>query len=189
MLELHYNPMIGPPMNWARLHHPGMRYLQPSNFSGARQDRFAIMQPHLADRTFPAGVQPYVKLHGSVNWVESNVGSRILVMGGMKAVSINRFPILTWYHDEFRKTLLRPDARLMVIGYGFGDAHINDAIANGLNAGLKLFVVDPHALDVIKKDLRIGGRRKQIIGLSTKPLTETFGGNRYAHSELSKFFT
>lgn len=189
LIELHYNPVLGLPMNWGGLRHPGMRYIQPYRPSGTPHDKFAIMEPNPADKTFPVGVQPYVKLHGSVNWVESNVGSRILIMGGMKTVSIGRFPILTWYHEEFRRMLSRPDARLMVIGYGFGDAHINDAIAEGLKAGLKLFIVDPFALDVIKKDPRIEGARKQIIGISNRRLTETFGGNRYAHSELSRFFT
>ena len=62
-------------------------------------------------------MQPYIKLHGSYNWVEGSAGSRILVMGGQKAVNIGRFPLLTWYHQEFRNFLNRPGAKLMVIGY------------------------------------------------------------------------
>jgi hypothetical protein len=189
LIELHYNPMIGPPMNWGRLHLPGMKYLQPYRLGGTLHDKFTIMEPNPTDNTFPTHAQPYVKLHGSVNWVESNVGSRILIMGGQKAVSIGRFPILKWYQDEFRNILLRPNARLMIIGYGFGDSHINDAIAEGLQAGLKIFVVDPLALDVIKKDSRIDGApRKQFIGFSNRPLTRIFGGDRYGHAEVSKFF-
>ena len=48
--------------------------------------------------------------------------------GGEKAVSINQFSILSWYHKEFRNKLMRSGARLMVIGYSFSDTHINDAI-------------------------------------------------------------
>lgn len=189
LLELHYNPPIGPPMNWARLNLPGMRYLQGYRPGGTLHDKFAIMEPNPPFTTFGTGAQPYVKLHGSVNWVESNMGKRILIMGGQKAVSIGRFPVLQWYHDEFRKMLLRPDARLMVIGYGFGDSHINDAIADGLKAGLKIFVVDPYALDVINKDPRIDGTpRIQFIGMSTRSLKQVFGSDRYGHAELSKFF-
>jgi hypothetical protein len=130
-----------------------MRYMPHFRPSGARQDKFALMEPHPPFGTLPgSGAQPYVKLHGSVNWVESNVRKRILIMGGQKAVSIGRYPILTWYHDEFRKMLLRPSARLMVIGYSFSDTHINDAIVDGLTAGLKLYVVDPFALKVLKND-------------------------------------
>jgi hypothetical protein len=189
LIELHYNPGLGPPMNWGRLHLPGMRFQPTHRPGGTLHDKFAIMEPNPTDNTLPAHAQPYVKLHGSVNWVESNVGSRILIMGGQKAVSIGRFPILKWYHDEFRKMLRRPSARLMVIGYGFGDSHINDAIADGLQSGLKLFVADPYALDVIQKDPRIDGApRKQFIGFSNRPLTRIFGGDRYGHAEISKFF-
>jgi len=189
LLELHYNPMIGPPMNWARLNIPGMRFVQPYRPGGTLHDKFALMEPNPTDRAFPTSAQPYVKLHGSVNWVESNVGSRILVMGGEKTVTIGRFSILTWYQEEFRKRLLQPGAQLMVMGYGFGDTHINDAIADGLQAGLKLFVVDPFALDVIKRDSRIDDAApRQLMGLSTRPLKETFGGDRYGHAELTRFF-
>jgi hypothetical protein len=76
----------------------------------------------------------------------------------------------------------------MVIGYSFSDAHINDAIATGLKAGLKLFVVDPCALDVLKKDPRVGAARSQLIGFSPRSMSNIFGGDRVAHARLSKFF-
>jgi SIR2-like domain len=188
LLEQHYNPMIGPPMNWGHLQLPGTRLMPRFQPSGARQDKFALMEPNPPFRTFGSGAQPYVKLHGSVNWVESNMGKRILIMGGQKAVSIGRYPILTWYHDEFRKMLLRPSAKLMVIGYSFSDSHINDAIVDGTAAGLKLFIVDPFALKVLKNDPRIGSARSSLIGYSDRPLKTTFGGDRYAHAQVSKFF-
>lgn len=188
LLEQHYNPHIGPPMNWGHLQCPGMRYMQPYTPTGSRHDKFAIMEPHPPFATIPgSGAQPYVKLHGSVNWVESNRGKRIIIMGGAKAVSIGRFPVLTWYHDEFRRMLARPSARLMVIGYSFSDEHINDAIVDGLASHLKLFVVDPTPFQAIDRDKRID--RKQIIGMMNTPLKDIFGGNRYAHTEISKFFS
>jgi hypothetical protein len=58
------------------------------------------MEPNPSDFTMPPTVQSYVKLHGSVNWVESSIGQRVLIVGGQKAVSIGRYPILTWYHEE-----------------------------------------------------------------------------------------
>jgi SIR2-like domain len=188
LLEQHYNPHIGPPMNWGHLQLPGMRFMPPFQPSGARQDKFAVMEPNPPFRPFGSGAQPYVKLHGSVNWVESNMGQRILIMGGQKAVSIGLFPILTWYHEEFRKMLLRPSARLMIIGYSFSDSHINDAIAEGLKSGLKLFIIDPHAMDALTKDPRIAAARSQLIGFSVRPLDKTFGGDRVAHGQVSRFF-
>lgn len=188
LLEQHYNPHIGPPMNWGRMNIPGMRFMRPFNPTSARQDKFAVMEPNPPFTNFGHGAQPYVKLHGSINWSESNVGKRILIMGGQKAVSIGRYPILTWYHEEFRKMLTRPLAKLMVIGYSFGDTHINDAIVEGLATGLKLFIIDPYALKALQNDLRIGRARSALLGFSDRSLRTTFGGDRYAHDQVLRFF-
>jgi len=188
LIEQHYAPVVGGALNWGRLHLPGVKYMPGFTPTGARHDKFAMMEPNPSDFTMPTSVQPYVKLHGSVNWVESSVGQRLLIMGGQKAVSIGRYPLLTWYHAEFRKMLLRPSARLMVIGYSFSDGHINDAIADALKQGTELFIVDPYALDVLKKDPRIAAARSQLIGFSPRPISRTFGGDRLARGQLSKFF-
>jgi len=182
-MELHYIPLVGG-HNSGRANLPGVKYLN-SYRSGTKHDCFALMDPNPADFKIGPGVQPYIKLHGSVNWVSAP--DRVIIMGGEKVVAIYRFPLLNWYHQEFRKMLQRPEARLMVIGYGFGDAHINDAIVDGLKNGLKLYVVDPAGLRVLDNDRRISPFRSQLIGISTKSLKETFGGNRYEHSQLVKF--
>jgi hypothetical protein len=145
------------------------------------------------------GIQPYIKLHGSCNWSDGDTGGRILIMGGHKAVNIGQFPILTWYHDEFRRFLLRPDARLMVIGYSFSDTHINAAIGEGVDKGLKLFIIDPAGVDVLdnKRKKVIGSRREQhmevlarsVIGASRRPLTSTFNGDVVEHQRVMKFFS
>jgi hypothetical protein len=188
LLEIHYDPQIGPPMNWGRINTPGIRPMQPYNPGGTLHDRFAIMEPHPPFTDFGHGAQPYVKLHGSVNWVETNRGKRILIMGGQKAVSIGLHPILTWYHEQFRQMLTRPSAKLMVIGYSFSDSHINDAIVKGIAAGLKLFIIDPYAMKALQNDPRIGKARSAVIGYSDRPLKTTFGGDRYAHNQVSAFF-
>jgi hypothetical protein len=84
--------------------------------------------------------------------------------------------------------LARPSARLMVIGYSFSDTHINDAIVDGIAAGLKLFVIDPFALKALQNDPRIGKARSALIGYSDRSLKTTFGGDRYAHNQVSRFF-
>ncbi|RTE88092.1 MULTISPECIES: hypothetical protein [Bradyrhizobium] len=110
-------------------------------------------------------------------------------MGGEKAVSIGLYPNLKWYHDQFRGILLRRSARLLIIGYSFSDAHINDAIVEGLANGLKISIVDPYALSALKRDPRIEKKRSEsVIGISTRPLTATFGGDRNAHAQISQFF-
>ena len=41
-----------------------------------------------------------------------------------------------------RARLSAPDTHLMVIGYSFGDPHINDAIHTAATKGLKLFIIN-----------------------------------------------
>src|SRR6202022_5210490 len=71
--------------------------------------------------------QPYIKLHGSSNWTDES-GKELLVMGGDKLSIIDQFPILKWNHERFKEYLSRPSTRLMVVGYSFGDLHINQTI-------------------------------------------------------------
>ena len=80
-------------------------------------------------------------------------------MGGNKAGSIKRFPVLDKYHAEFRRRLCEPSARLMIVGYSFADAHINEFIVEGVDHDLKLFIIDPLGVDVIDKR----NRRASII--------------------------
>ena len=75
----------------------------------------------------PANSQPYYKLHGSSNWRTAE-GGRLLVAGGNKIRTIRSLEILRLYLTEFERRLAIPDTRLMVIGYGFQDNHINEAI-------------------------------------------------------------
>jgi hypothetical protein len=62
-----------------------------------------------------------------MNWQDPN-GRHLLVMGGNKPTTVGRYPILMWYQEKFVEMLSRPNARLMVIGYGFGDDYINRLI-------------------------------------------------------------
>jgi hypothetical protein len=136
----------------------------------------------------PGRPAPCRKLHGSVNWKDGSHGGNMLIMGGAKAASIDKFEILKWYHREFRQMLERPDARLMVIGYSFTDEHINDAMLAGMAKGLKLFIIDPYGHKVLDVDKRFDPYKHQLIGISRKPLTEAFGGNRPENNNLWRFF-
>jgi hypothetical protein len=199
LLEQKYLPSVGPP-KWGRGHQPGLKYPAGWCPTGTAHDRVAVMEPNPSDFTLAPGTQPYIKLHGSCNWNESPSGGRILIMGGQKALSINQFPLLTWYHDEFKRYLMRPEARLMIIGYSFSDAHINQAILDAVTGSqLKLFLVEPAGEKVLdKRDPRAqipdhpGELMLQIprrlIGMSQVPLSSTFNGNLVEHANLSRFF-
>lgn len=199
LLEQKYIPLVGPP-KWGRAHLPGIKYLGSPQLTGSVYDRIAVMEPNPGDFQMPPGIQPYIKLHGSCNWNDGPSGGRILIMGGQKAVSIGQFPILTWYHQQFRNMLMRAGARLMVIGYSFSDAHINDAIMVAIKRGdLKLFLVDPAGDKILdKRDPRamipdhpgplLDTIPPRIIGISQRPISTTFNSDIVEHGNLCRFF-
>jgi hypothetical protein len=174
--------------------------MNPSAVTGAVQDKFAMMEPNPSDLQLSPSIQPYIKLHGSVNWMESNMGQRMLIMGGAKTALINRFPLLKWYQDEFREALIQPGARLMIMGYSFSDEHINDTIFTAAKDGdLKLFIVDPGGVNIIDKRDKTAAipipkeefqevLERRIIGVSTRPISSTFNDDTVENGRLAKFF-
>ena len=75
-------------------------------------------------------------------------------MGGNKPTAMQRHPILTWYAEKFAEAVSKPNARLMIIGYGFRDAHINRMIYEGWQKGgntLSMFIVQPDGREILKK--------------------------------------
>jgi hypothetical protein len=95
----------------------------------------------------------YVKLHGSYGWMAKD-SSEAMVIGHEKTGMIARDPLLAWYSSLFEQVLHEGDRNLLVIGYGFGDEHINSTIKNAIcNSGLKLFVISPKAPEDFRRDL------------------------------------
>jgi hypothetical protein len=104
----------------------------------------------------------YIKLHGSCNWQSANGQSR-MVLGQGKSQQIEGEPLLARYFDLFKNALGSNDTRLLVIGYGFGDAHINSAIADTIAGnGLELFVLSPQPPAKFKDDLERRERGPEI---------------------------
>jgi hypothetical protein len=198
LLELHYLDQVVSE-KWNGIMIPGVKPLGSATAVPIQFARIAPQQPDGDNFKLPPRIQPYIKLHGSCNWNDGTSGGRIPIMGGQKAININQFPILTWYHQQFREFLLRPDARLMVIGYSFSDAHINKAIEDGIEKGLKLFIIGPRGVDVLDKRQKepVGRGRDDymdkltpnIIGASRRPLTSIFFDDVVEHGRVMKFFT
>lgn len=84
----------------------------------------------------------YIKIHGSYRWKSSQDGNA-LVIGYDKAGSIAEEPLLNWYLELFNEVLKTQNIKLVVVGYGFMDAHINNVIADAAKTGLELHVVNP----------------------------------------------
>lgn len=119
-----------------------------------------------------------IKLHGSYNW-RSGRDKRVLVVGGAKSAQINEFDLLRRYLEIFERVLNKGSLRLMVIGYGFGDDHINGIIARAVrDSGLRLFVIDVRDARALRDGLVSKEHGdiifKAITGFSHSPLTATF---------------
>jgi hypothetical protein len=98
---------------------------------------------------------------------------------------IRKHVVLLWYYDLFTRFLNRGDARLMVIGYGFGDEHINEAIRQaGRTAKLKcIFLLDPVGRAILNKSshlpVKVHDDLEDVpsLGGSTRTLSRIFGGD------------
>ena len=87
----------------------------------------------------------------------------------------------------------------MVIGYSFGDPHINDAIQTATTNGLRIFITDPLGVDVIDKrntraqipqpvtDL-MHALMPRIIGASRRPLNEIINSDPVENEKVRRFF-
>lgn len=83
----------------------------------------------------------YVKLHGSQKWVAGD-GRDTKILGINKREAIERIPLLKWYFSLFEQALYRPNVKLIVIGYGFKDEHINNCIFKAVTEHrLKLYIL------------------------------------------------
>lgn len=93
------------------------------------------------------------KLHGSLNFVKDandkiyidNSGSKasenLLIYPSMdKYLSSRKAPYIS-YLDRLRKYLVDKEKIVFVLGYSFGDDHINEVIVNGLNSNHRLSVI------------------------------------------------
>jgi len=102
-----------------------MRPIEEPSLRGELRDRFNV-----------------IKLHGSFNWRTADARTHF-VMGTNKDKQIQESSLLSWYFEIFKKVLSVGGVRLMIAGYGFGDEHVNEIIANAFDQhNLVLFIWD-----------------------------------------------
>lgn len=151
----HISPTHHPPV------HPGVPHMRMTHFSGHSRN-IGYFTPNIPPYTeqwdetplpflstisddFERKIHPvnYVKLHGSFNWRRES-GNHEMVIGTEKTRQINASPLLDWYSEIFRAVLNADvQVRLLIIGYSFWDAHINEAIAKSVrDKGTLLYVID-----------------------------------------------
>ena len=206
LLEHQYlvaNFQTGPYRTWAGHSLPGMQpALRPSDedFQYWSKGRW-IPQPE-AKFALESSKQALIKLHGSSNWV-GTAGSPLMVIGGQKVREIQLHPILSWYSRLFDDALGQPNTRLMIIGYGFRDSHVNDVISRAVtNHALEIFVIAPHGSDqaralnptrhvgLVQAPTPLEGVfERSLIGASRRPLQEIFGHDRIEFAKVDRFFS
>lgn len=119
----------------------------------------------------------YIKLHGSYRW-SSQDGSDGMVIGTTKDKLIAKEPLLKWYFELFKSVLSLPGRNLLVIGYGFGDQHINKVIQTAIEScGLRLFVVSPMRPTDFRDSLVIPSHLRSVPPTPTPLLAEIYPEN------------
>jgi hypothetical protein len=145
------------------------------------------------DFSFIPNLQPYYKLHGSIDIQDGR--NMMLILGGNKEVDIAKHSLLESYHAQFEWWLNMPRARLMIIGYSFADAHINRMIFSAIeNRGLKLFLVGPDGTKTIGSNPSLPLNPRQqikdaIVGASRRSLRNTLSGRDMVElMKIERFF-
>jgi hypothetical protein len=199
LLEEHYLDagieLLEPKKRWSGTSLPG---IATRNDSGKRYQ--GMLQPR--EKDFDADLhkntQPYFKLHGSSNWITPT--GRLIVMGGDKALAIDRDPILKWSNGKFHEYLHKPETRLLIIGYGFLDKHINAHLESAASmTDFKVFIVDPNGVDAIDPPRPPGtigsgpstlmsALRPRIVGASRRRLSDSFGTDGVEFGKIWRFF-
>ena len=153
-----------------------------------------------AEFTIDPHSQQLYKLHGSSNW-RYHDGRDMLIMGGAKAREIGQTPILNWYATKFEGLICAPGAKLMVIGYGFRDEHINATIKYAVERGLRLFIIAPEGAELARRmnPTRAPGQiavetpaeamfEQALVGASRRSLRAIFGDDTAEFSKVMRFF-
>ncbi len=126
----------------------------------------------------------YVKLHGSYGWKSSD-GSNQLVVGTTKESLIQKEPILQGYFDSFKSVIKEGGKKVLIIGYGFRDVHINAALLDGVeNHGLQIYILSTQPPAALRQQIEHGHYYakgildKGLKGYFQKSLLEVFPKNQ-----------
>jgi hypothetical protein len=193
LLEFHYNA-AHQPGRWIGSYYPG---IEPEVATPLNAGEVVRVERRVGTiNAVDPRRQPIYKLHGSVEWVDGS-GS-LFVVGGGKEAYIQSKPLLKQYSEVFVEYLRRPKTRLMIIGYGFADEHINRLLveASQSNPSLGFFHVHPEGRDAVHRGARDhvmiydspSTASLPCIGESRRLLTSTFGGDTLEFDKLMRFF-
>lgn len=204
LLEIGYLPQLPQSVNhrWSGFELPGMEPVVTEAVQPHSNRWVGTWRPKNDLKSIApsnGNTQPLYKLHGSSNWV-TDPGENLLVMGGDKTENINGTKILKMYLDEFKRLLIQHRTRLMIVGYGFRDHHINKILNKSAAAGtIRSFIIDPRGIDAPDpywdRPHRLKGAdpefpiQSALIGSSRRPLSRIFGGDIIERDKVLRFFS
>jgi hypothetical protein len=199
LLEQHYFTQgfnLATQTRWDGYDIPGLELLN-SQAHGGVPDHAALFVAKQTDFRLQRGnYQPYIKLHGSSNWMASRTAGLLLITGGVKEADINDSPLLAWYSQLLRERICHASAKIMIIGYGFADEHINKVLVEAAEAGAKFFIVDLIGSDILFKPISRSDPSHNlhqvmslnVIGASRRHLSSTFSNDSVEFHKLARFF-
>lgn len=139
----------------------------------------------------------YVKLHGSYGWKSSD-GSNQLVVGTSKESVIQKESLLREYLNLFKNVIAEGEKKILIIGYGFRDAHINAILSDGVaNHGLEIYILSTQSPSELRYSIEHGNYfAKNILddglrGYFQRPLVEIFPKSQMVtphYKEILKMF-
>lgn len=133
---------------------------------------------------------PYlVKLHGSSHWRSKISKYSHMIIGKQKSGLIKQEPLLHSYYEDIFKNILSESINIWVIGYSFGDEHINSVIQHSLeNYDSSLFIVNIQDLTEFKSKNSSFGSNKvffdKMSGYYPYKLNQLFPINQTKKIEL-----
>lgn len=129
----------------------------------------------------------YIKLHGSYGWLFSSMPQHAMAIGVNKMNIINSEPLLKTYFELFENVLKEGGKKMLIIGYGFNDDHINDILIEAAQEyGLKLYIWTTQSIDSFYKSILDSpklhnGIWPHIIGFFPYSFQEVWSSERIEH--------
>jgi len=119
----------------------------------------------------------YVKLHGSYAW-KGGTAPHLMVLGHGKGQAINGSQLLSWYFKTFDEAISAGNRKILVIGYGFADDHVNAVLSRAVgNTNLELSVMTREAgklVQVLQSRPDCQGILRGLRNIYDEPMTSMF---------------
>jgi hypothetical protein len=152
----------------------GFSHTQPQQFDGGHFNYDLVRRGLEGDAPdYIPNVFQLLKMHGSVDW--ARVGNQVVKTAGSEPRRpLIIYPRLSKFESSyeqpflemmsrFQASLRQPNTGVLVIGFGFNDAHVTQPLLSALdsNVNLKMIVVDPGLEASTNKAI---GALKTLIG-------------------------